>query len=121
MLSALATVPLMASYGFLTSVPLIVILVIPHGLLEAVQSPGAQAALAEAAPKADAAAAQGLGEAAGSAAAALGAFTAAPLYAGAGPGPAWAMAGLVMAALLTASALLDRPVRLGAPEPVLAR
>ena len=120
-LSALATVPLMASYGFLTSVPLVVILVIPHGLLEAVQSPGAQAALAEAAPKADAAAAQGLGEAAGSAAAALGAFTAAPLYAGAGPGPAWAMAGLVMAALLTASALLDRPVRLGAPEPVLAR
>ncbi len=107
--SALVTVPLMASYGYLTSIPMIVFLVIPQGLAEAVQSPGTQAALADAAPKRDAASAQGLGEAAGSAAAALGALTAAPLYAWAGAGPAWALAGAVMLALLTTSTLLDRP------------
>jgi MFS family permease len=110
-LSAFATVPLMASYGYLTSVPVIALLVVPHGLFEAVQSPGTQAALADAAPRKDAAAAQGMGEAAGSAAAAIGAFTAAPLYAWAGPGPAWALAAVAMAGLLTISAALDRPVR----------
>lgn len=119
-LSALATVPLMASYGFLHSVPLIVLLVIPHGLLEAIQSPGTQAALADAAPRSDAASAQGLGEAAGSAAAALGALTAAPLYASLGAGPAWAIAGATMTALLLTSARLDRPVRNGTPLPAVA-
>ncbi len=109
--SALATVPLMASYGYLTSIPVIALLVIAQGLCEAVQSPGSQAALADAAPQRDAASAQGLGEAAGSAAAAIGALTAAPLYARAGAGPAWALAGLVMTALLTSSTLLDRPAR----------
>ncbi len=110
-LSAAATVPLMASYGFISEVPLLVLLVIPHGLAEAVQSPGTQAAMADAAPPKDAAAAQGLGEAAGSAAAAVGAFTSAPLYGWAGPGTAWLTAGVVMAALLTTSAWLDRPIR----------
>ncbi len=110
-LSAMVTVPLMASYGYVTAVPLLVLLVVPHGLAEAVQSPGTQAAMADAAPKKDAAAAQGLGEAAGSAAAAIGAFTSAPLYAWAGPGAAWLTAGAVMAVLLTTSARLDRPVR----------
>jgi hypothetical protein len=74
-----------------------------------VQSPGSQAALSDAAAHEDAAAAQGLGEAAGSAAAAIGAFTAAPLFAGLGAGPAWLIAGLVMTGLLTTSALVDRP------------
>jgi MFS family permease len=110
-LSALSTVPIMASYGYISSIPVIVVLVIPQGLAEAVQSPGAQAALAEAAPTSDAASAQGLGEAAGSAAAALGAFTAAPLYAGVGAGPAWAIAAAVMLVLLSTSASLDRPRR----------
>jgi MFS family permease len=119
-ISAFATVPLMASYGFVGSLPLMIILVIPHGLGEAVQSPGTQAALADAAPRRDAAAAQGLGEAAGSAAAALGAFTSAPLYAWAGPGVAWLTAASVMAVLLTASTILDRPVRLRGTEPVVA-
>lgn len=119
--SALATVPLMASYGFLTSVPIIALLVIPHGLAEAVQSPGTQAALADAASERDSASAQGLGEAAGSAAAAIGAFTSAPLYAWAGAGPAWAIAGLVMLVLLTSSAALDRPtLRARAAEPIPA-
>ncbi|MEA3215397.1 MAG: hypothetical protein QOJ19_1553 [Acidimicrobiia bacterium] len=108
-LSALGTVPFMASYGFIGSVPLICLMVVPHGLLEAVQSPGSQAALSDAAAHEDAAAAQGLGEAAGSAAAAIGAFTAAPLFAGLGAGPAWLIAGLVMTGLLTTSALVDRP------------
>jgi MFS family permease len=107
--SALATAPIMATYGFVTSVPLIIFLAMPHGLLEAVQSPGTQAALSDAAPFEDAASAQGLGEAAGSAAAAIGAFTAAPLFAGLGAAPAWLIAGVVMAGLLITSAVLDRP------------
>jgi MFS family permease len=108
-LSAAATVPLMASYGYVGSVPLIIGMVVPHGLLEAIQSPGTQAAVADAAPVEDTAAAQGLSEAAGSAAAAIGAFTAAPLFAWLGPGPAWSIAAVVMALLLATSALMDKP------------
>ena len=91
----------------------IIVMVIPHGLLEAIQSPGSQAALSDAAPHSDAAAAQGLGEAAGSAAAAIGAFTAAPLFATLGAGPAWLIAGVVMTVLLVTSARLDPPVLAG--------
>ena len=109
MLSAAATVPLMASYGYVTSVPILFLLVVPQGLLEAIQSPGTQAAVADAAPRRDAASAQGLGEAAGSAAAAIGAFTAAPLFDALGAGPAWAIAAVVMAVLLACSAVLERP------------
>jgi MFS family permease len=109
LVSAAATIPIMASYGYVTSVPLIIFLAMPQGVLEAVQSPGTQAAMADAAPRSDAAAAQGLGEAAGSAAAAIGAFTAAPLFSWLGAGPAWVIAAVVMAGLLSASALLDRP------------
>jgi hypothetical protein len=50
-----------------------------------------------------------LAEASGSAAAAIGAFTAAPLFASLGAGPAWLIAGVVMAGLLVTSSLLDRP------------
>jgi MFS family permease len=103
MLSAAATVPLMASYGYVTSVPILFLLVVPQGLLEAIQSPGTQAAVADAAPRRDAASAQGLGEAAGSAAAAIGAFTAAPLFDALGAGPAWAIAAVVMAVLSPAA------------------
>jgi MFS family permease len=110
-LSAAATVPLMASYGFVGALPIVMVMVVPHGLLEAVQSPGSQAAVADAAPHRDAAAAQGLAEAAGSAAAAIGAFTAAPLFESLGAGPAWLIAGVTMAVLLTVSSLLDRPQR----------
>ncbi|MFV0525141.1 MAG: MFS transporter [Acidimicrobiales bacterium] len=106
-LSALATVPIMAAYGFLTSVPVLIALTVPQGLLEAIQSPGSQAAVANAADEDDAAAAQGLGEAGGSVAAMLGAFTAAPLYDWLGPGPAWLIAALTMLALISTSALLD--------------
>lgn len=110
-LSAFATIPLMGTYGFVHSVAAVTIMVIPHGLLEAIQSPGTQAALSDASPAEDAAAAQGLGEAAGSAAAAIGAFTAAPLFAALGAGPAWLIAAIVMGCLLTTSSLLDRPRR----------
>jgi MFS family permease len=109
LLSAAATVPLMASYGLVGVLPVVIAMAVPHGVLEAVQSPGTQAAVAEAAPRRDAAAAQGLAEAAGSAAAAIGAFTAAPLFAALGAGPAWFIAGVVMAGLLTTSTLMDRP------------
>jgi MFS family permease len=112
--SAAASVPIMASYGYVGSLPLIMALVVPHGILEAIQSPGTQAAVADAAPRRDVAAAQGLAEAAGSAAAAIGAFTAAPLFATLGAGPAWLIAGIVMALLLSTSTWLDRP-RLPAP------
>jgi MFS family permease len=121
-ISALATAPIMALYGVVGAIPVIMAMVIPHGLLEAIQSPGTQAALSDAAPKEDAAAAQGFGEAAGSAAAAIGAFTAAPLYAALGAGPAWFIAGLVMLGLLVTSAALDRPVwRSGARRLTTAR
>ena len=79
-LAAAATVPLMAAYGYVGSVPLVMLMAIPHGIGEAIQSPGTQAAVADAAPQRDAAAAQGLAEAAGSAAAAVGALTAAPIF-----------------------------------------
>jgi MFS family permease len=78
--AALVTAPIMACYGFVSWVPVIMLMALPHGIMEAIQSPGTQAAVADAAPHEDAAAAQGLGEAAGSAAAAIGALTAAPLF-----------------------------------------
>jgi MFS family permease len=93
----------------------VMLMAIPHGIGEAIQSPGSQAAVADAAPQHDAAAAQGLAEAAGSAAAAIGAFTAAPAFDVLGAGPAWLIAGIAMAVLLTASTLLDRPRRRPAP------
>jgi MFS family permease len=116
--SAAATVPLMAAYGFVGLVPVVLLMAIPHGIGEAIQSPGTQAAVADAAPQRDAAAAQGLAEAAGSAAAAIGAFTAAPIYDVLGPGPAWLIAGITMAVLLTVSTLLDRPRSRRARTPV---
>lgn len=117
-LSAAATVPLMMSYGYVGLVPVVMVMAVPHGIGEAIQSPGTQAAVADAAPVDDAAAAQGLAEAAGSAAAAIGAFTAAPLFAALGSGPAWLIAGLVMAGLIGTSAVLDRPRR-KVPEPAV--
>jgi len=117
-LSALATVPLMASYGFITTVPVLLVAAMPHGLMEAVQSPGTQAAVGEAAPQNDAAAAQGLGEASGSVASIVGALTAAPLYDWLGAGPAWLIAAATMLALLTLSHVLDPVQR--RPEPQLS-
>ena len=96
-LAAAATVPLMASYGYVGSLPFVMVMAIPHGIGEAIQSPGTQAAVAEAAPERDTAAAQGLAEAAGSAAAAIGAFSAAALFDHLGAGPAWLIAGVTMA------------------------
>jgi hypothetical protein len=102
-------------------VRVIIAMAAPPGLRAAIPSPGTQAALSHAARRESAAAAQGLGEAAGSAAAAIGAFTAAPLYAWLGAGPAWFLAGVVMASLLTASAVLDRPQwKPGSRRPALA-
>ena len=109
LLSTLATVPLMASYGWITAVPVLFVAMLPHGIMEAIQSPGSQAAVANAAPVDDAASAQGLGEAMGSAASMIGALTAAPLYAWLGPGPAFLIGALTMAGLLCASWLLDPP------------
>ncbi len=108
--AALVTAPIMAAYGFVSAVPIIMLMALPHGIMEAIQSPGTQAAVADASPHEDAAAAQGLGEAAGSAAAAIGALTAAPLFSWLGSGPTWLIAGLTMTALLITSALLDPPV-----------
>jgi MFS family permease len=109
LLSALATVPLMASYGWITAVPVLFVAMLPHGIMEAIQSPGSQSAVANAAPVDDAASAQGLGEAMGSAASMVGALTAAPLYAWLGPGPAFLIAALTMGVLLGLSWLLDPP------------
>ena len=111
LLAALATVPMMAVYGYAGIVWVIFAVAVPHGLMEAILSPGSQAAIAAAAPDDDAAAAQGLGEAGGSAAAAVGAFTAPALFDHLGPGPAWVIAAGVMAALLAGSWVLDPPKR----------
>ncbi len=115
LLAALCTVPIMAIYGYAGVVWLILILAVPHGLLEAVLSPGSQAAIANAAADEDAASAQGLAEAAGSAASAIGAFTAPALFDGLGAGPAWVIAAVVMLVLLASSWLMDPP-----PAPKLA-
>ena len=111
LLAALVTVPLMATYGYAGILWLVFALAIPHGLMEAILSPGSQAAVAQASGDDDAASAQGLAEAAGSAAAAVGAFTAPALFDAWGPGPAWVLAGAVMALLLGTSWLLDPPPR----------
>lgn len=111
LLAAAVTVPLMASYGWIGVLPIVIAFAMVHGVLEALLNPGSQVAVAEAAPTRDTAAAQGLAEAGGSAAAALGAFTAAPSLALWGAGPAWAIAGVAMAALLLGSYLLDPPRR----------
>ncbi len=109
LLAGAATVPFMASYAFTDVIAVLVVLALLHGLLEAVETPGSQAAVAEAAPVEHAAAAQGLAEAAGSAAAAVAALVAAPVY-DAGGGWVWIVGAAVMALLLGGSALLD-PVR----------
>ena len=114
LVAAIATVPMMATYGYAGIVWVIFAVAVPHGLMEAVLSPGSQAAIAEAAPDDDAASAQGLAEAAGSAAAAIGAFTAPALFDRLGPGPAWLLAAAVMLALLTSSWLLDPPPAMAA-------
>jgi len=109
LLSAFATVPLMASYGWITAVPVLFVAAMPHGIMEAIQSPGSQAAVSDAAPVDDTAAAQGLGEAMGSAASMIGALSAAPLYSWLGAGPAFLIGALTMAVLLTFSWILDPP------------
>lgn len=111
LLAALATVPMMATYGYAGVVWIIFAVAIPHGLMEAILSPGSQAAIAEAAPDDDAASAQGLAEASGSAAAAIGAFTAPALFDALGAGPAWLIAAIVMGGLLATSWFLDPPRR----------
>ncbi len=111
LLAAAMTVPMMATYGYAGMVWLIFLVAIPHGLMEAILSPGSQAAIAEASAEEDAASAQGLAEAAGSAAAAIGAFSAPALFDAWGAGPAWVVAAVVMGLLLGLSWLLDRPRR----------
>lgn len=110
LLPALATIPMMATYGYSPYVWLILAVAIPHGLMEAVLSPATQAAVADATPDGDAASAQGLAEAAGSAAAAAGAFSAPFTFDTLGAGPAWLIAAGIMFLLLSSSWVLDRPV-----------
>lgn len=109
LIASLITVPIMASYGYIGILWLVLAIAIPHGLMEAVLSPGSQSAVAEASGQDDAASAQGLAEAGGSGAAAVGAFTAPALFDAWGPGPAWVVAGVVMGVLLGVSWLLDAP------------
>jgi len=109
LLAALATVPMMAVYGYAGVVWIIFLVAIPHGLMEAILSPGSQAAIADASSESDAGSAQGLAEAAGSAAAAAGAFSAPAMFESWGAGPAWLIAAAVMATLLLTSWRLDPP------------
>lgn len=111
LLAASMTVPLMASYGWHSVVPLLIGVAMVHGIMEALLNPGSQVAIAEAAPQRDTAAAQGLAEACGSAAAAIGAFAAAPSLALWGPRAAWTLAAAVMGLALLVSYVLDPPRR----------
>ncbi|MFT5530059.1 MAG: MFS family permease [Candidatus Poriferisodalaceae bacterium] len=112
LLAAAATVPMMAVYGYAGVVWIIFLVAVPHGLMEAILSPGSQAAIAEATADDDAASAQGLAEAGGSAASAIGAFTAPAIFEALGAGPAWLIAAGVMSLLLTCSYFVCRPGRL---------
>ena len=107
--AAAVTAPAMASYGWIGIIPVIIVIAMMHGVMEALLNPGSQVAIAEAAPVRDTASAQGLAEAAGSVAAGIGAFASAPALALWGAGPAWTIAGAVMAVLLLISFLLDPP------------
>lgn len=111
LLASLATVPMMASYGYVGVVGVLLAVAVPHGLMEAVLSPGSQAAVADAAAESDQASAQGVAEAGGSVGAAIGAFTAPAVFDGLGAGPAWLLAAAVMITLLAASWILDPPTR----------
>lgn len=111
LVAAMLTIPMMATYGYAGVVWIIFAVAVPHGLMEAILSPGSQAAIAEASGEKDSAAGQGLAEAGGSAAAAVGAFTAPALFDWLGAGPAWAIAAIVMAVLLAISWFLDPPKR----------
>ena len=116
--AAAVTVPIMASYGFVSWVPVIMLMALPHGIMEAIQSPGTQAAVADAAPargRRCRAGARGGGRVGGRA---IGALTAAPLFAWLGSGPTWLIAGLVMGSLLlTISASSTHRCSSGAPPP----
>ncbi|MEM9655273.1 MAG: MFS transporter [Actinomycetota bacterium] len=111
LVAALITVPMMATYGYAGVVWIIFAVAVPHGLMEAILSPGSQSAIAEASGERDAAAGQGLAEAGGSAAAAVGAFSAPALFDWLGAGPAWAIAAVAMLVLLSLSWWMDPPVR----------
>ena len=111
LLAAFATVPLMATYGYTPFLYVIFIVAVGHGLMEAILSPGSQAAIAEVASDRDTASAQGLAEAGGSAAAAIGALSAPTVFDRLGAGPAWLSAAGIMALLLTLSWWLDPPRR----------
>lgn len=108
LLAALAGAPLMMTYGYMPWLWVIIGVASIHGVSEAILSPASQAAIADVTADNDSAAAQGLAEAAGSAASAVGAFSAPVVFDAWGAGPAWAMAGLVMAALVSTSYFLDR-------------
>jgi len=109
LLPALASAPMMMTYGYTPWISVIFVIAMFHGLSEAVLSPATQANVADVTSERDAASAQGLAEAAGSAASAVGAFSAPVVFDAWGAGPAWVMAGLIMVLLVAVSWLLDKP------------
>lgn len=115
-LPALVSAVLMMTYGYTPYLAVIIVVSMVHGVMEAILNPATQAGIAEVSGARDAASAQGLAEAAGSAAAAVGAFTAPVVFDAWGAGPAWAMAGWVMVALIATSWWLDPPTRADAPR-----
>ena len=112
LLAALATVPMMATYGYAGVVWIIFAVAIPHGShggdpvawLPSLRSPKQR-------PRAMPPRLKGFAEASGSAAAAIGAFTAPALFDLLGAGPAWLVAAIVMGGLLATSWFLDPPRR----------
>lgn len=96
------TVPLVAAYGFVNSVPIACLIALVHTLGDAITTPAGQSAVARSAPPSLTAAGQGLWGAVAAATAAVAAFGAAPLYGAFGAEAMWSAAAIgvgVLAAL----------------------
>lgn len=86
------TAPLIAGYGFASSVLVASLIAVVHSVFDAISTPSGQAAVARAAPPSLMAAGQGLYAASAAAAAGLAAFGAAPLYGAFGAEAMWGAA-----------------------------
>jgi hypothetical protein len=109
--SLILIVPMTAAYGQITVPSLIVAVGVMEGAVQAIAAPGAQLAVARAAPEGRAAAAQGLAGATQLAGATVAALLAAPIYGAWGPGVVFGLvAGVVAVVGLVALALQRRVV-----------
>ncbi|MFN0028645.1 MAG: MFS transporter [Acidimicrobiales bacterium] len=96
LLSGLAVVPFMVSYGQLRAPVMLIVVTMGHSVLDAISMPAAQATVVSECAEHEVAAGQGLLSATQLCAAGLSALTVAPLYERFGAGVAFGSAGVVM-------------------------